>query len=129
MNRRFRLLAALTVMVAFSAYFAEGVIAVFCTSVQGMETVVQAEAGHHGSGHGTDHGQDAPGSEAPSQGTSHESHCPLGMGGGASCVAVSLPGSAAAVQDVPAGYEMEHAASQAGVELLLIHTFYHPPRA
>jgi hypothetical protein len=83
MNRRLRVLGALLALLAFSAYFAEGVRAAAC--MPGMDdhgaehASVDAHAGmNHGSSGDTDEAPDSP-------------RCPLGMAGTGSCVAVSLP--------------------------------------
>jgi hypothetical protein len=123
MNRRFRSLAALLALVAFSGYFAEGVLAVFCAPASSHAEMAMASA-HAPDGHA--HGP--AGHEAPAD-DSHQSHCPLGMAGGMSCVAASLPGTVVAVEALPASSEGAFAPQQVTTLLLLVHSPYHPPRA
>jgi hypothetical protein len=124
MDRRFRSLAALLALVAFSGYFAEGVLAVFCAPDSSQQAEIAMAAAHAPNGHA--HGpaeHEAPADE------SHQSHCPFGMGGGMSCVAASLPGTVFAVDALPASSEGAFAPQQVTVVLLLVHSPYHPPRA
>jgi hypothetical protein len=126
MTRRFRTVAALFALVAFSAYYAEGVLAVFCVtdSPHHAEMIVSHAAGdaHAAATHG------APVHEAPAEG-SHKSQCPLSMGGGMTCAPVSVPAAAAAMLPVPASTERALVPAQFNIQLLLTHSLYHPPRA
>jgi hypothetical protein len=124
MNGRFRFLAALLALVAFSAYFAEGVLAAFCAPESPQHAEVAMDTSHASAGHL--HGAPAP--EAPAEGP-HQSQCPFGMGGGMTCVAASLPGTATAVQPSPASVEGTFIPQQVSIALLLVHSLYHPPRA
>lgn len=128
MHRRFRFLAALLALVAFSAYFAEGVLAAFCapeSSVHAEVVMDSADGPYHGSSHGS---HEPAAHEAPAEG-SHQSHCPFGMGGGMTCVAASLPGNATVVAPPPSSPEGTYVPQQVTVALLLANSLYHPPRA
>ena len=120
MNRRLRLLGALVALLAFSAYFAEGVWASVC--MPGMEN---AAAAHAMDPHaGMDHGAPTPSDDAPAP------DCPLGMTVmGGSCVAVSLPSTV----EVPApAVESSTAALASGDDVhdsLLTASHFRPPRA
>jgi hypothetical protein len=122
MNRRLRFLSALLALVAFSAYFAESVVALSCAP--GTEQVAVAAAGAH-AGHSTGHDADP---ESQRSDRSHDSSCPMNVGG-ATCVAVSLPGATASVQLQPSAADAEFTRDATGAALLLIRTLYHPPRA
>jgi hypothetical protein len=123
MNRRFRFLAALLALVAFSAYFAEGVLAGVCPPESSQHAELTAHAAHGPAGES--HGPGAH--EAPAEG-SHQSHCPFGMGG-MTCVAASLPGNVNVVEPPPSGAEGAFVPQQVTIALLLVRPLYHPPRA
>jgi hypothetical protein len=128
MNRLIRRLAALLALTAFTAYFAESVVAAFCVPAPDSEQVAMDHTGHSG-GH-AGHGYHGSAPEAPDSDGSHDSHCPLGMAaGGSGCVAASLPARVAVEYVVPAAHEAAYTAQQVGVELLVTRTLYHPPRA
>ena len=120
MNRRLRLLGALVALLAFSAYFAEGVWASVC--MPGME---DGTAAHAADAHaGMNHGAPSPSDDAPAP------DCPLGMTVmGGSCVAVSLPSSV----EVPAPAAESSTAALAsgddGHDSLLTASHFRPPRA
>lgn len=120
MNRRLRLLGALVALLAFSAYFAEGVWASVC--MPGMD---DAAAAHATDAHaGMNHGAPSPSDDAPAP------DCPLGMTGmGSSCVAVSLPSAV----EVPApAVESSTAALTSADDVhdsLLTASHFRPPRA
>jgi hypothetical protein len=126
MNRRFRIVAALFALVAFSAYYAEGVLAVFCVSDSShhAEMTISHAAGeaHTATSH------ESASHEAPAEG-SHKPHCPLSMDGGMTCAPVSVPAVAAAVVPTPASTERALTAAEFNIQLLLSHSLYHPPRA
>lgn len=114
-------MAALFALVAFSAYFAEGVLAVFCV----------ADAPHHAEmamGHGPGDSNAPAAHDAPDDG-SHRSHCPLSMGGGMTCSPVSVPAAAAALLPIPPSSESALVPAEFNIQLLLTHSLYHPPRA
>jgi hypothetical protein len=121
MTRRFRKLAALSALVAFTAYYAEGVLAVFCVTDSpdhAAMTVSDAAGDAH-----------APAShDAPAEG-SHTSECPPGMGGGTTCAPVSVPAAAAVMLAMPASSERADVPAEFNTQLLLAHSLYHPPRA
>ncbi|HSJ23044.1 MAG TPA: hypothetical protein VK929_00065 [Longimicrobiales bacterium] len=121
MSRRFRFVAALMALAAFSVYFGEGVLAAFCVphSTQHAETAMD-----HASGDA--HAHAAP--EAPAEG-SHESQCPFGMGGGMTCTPVSLPSPVATMLAAPAASDSGFVPQQPNIPLLLTRSVYHPPRA
>jgi hypothetical protein len=130
MRSRFRTLAALLALFAFSAYFAEGVWASLC--LPGAETHVHmtTDADHHGSHAGGHHhapvqssgDSDSPRPDAPS--------CPLGMTGmGSSCVVASLPASTSTIAqaapehaEIPLFLDSTH-------DRLLVASLFRPPRA
>lgn len=121
MSRRFRFVAALMALVAFSAYFAEGVLAIFC--VPDSPHHAEMSIDHAG---GETH---APAThEAPAEG-SHKSQCPLSMGGGMTCAPVSMPAAAAAIVPMPPSSESAFVPAELNIQLLLTHSLYHPPRA
>jgi hypothetical protein len=126
MNARFRLVAALLALVAFSAYFAEGVLVAFCAPESSGHAEMAMDAPHvlHGESHG------AAGHEMPAEGA-NAPHCPVGMGGGGgtTCVAASLPGLVIAVEPSLAGSEGQFMPQQLTLALLLVRALYHPPRA
>jgi hypothetical protein len=124
MRSRFRTLAALLALLAFSAYFAEGVWTSLC--LPGAETHVHMaiDAAHHGShAPAQDSGDPDPSrSDAPS--------CPLGMTGmGSSCVVASLPASTSTIAqaapehaEIPLFLDSTH-------DRLLVASLFRPPRA
>jgi hypothetical protein len=121
MTRRFRIVAALFALVAFSAYYAEGVVAVFCVT----------DSPHHAEmtlSHAAGDAHAAAAHEAPAEG-SHRSECPLSMGGGMTCAPVSVPAAAAAMLPMPASTERTVVPAEFNIQLLLTHSLYHPPRA
>jgi hypothetical protein len=124
MIRRFRFLAALLALVAFSAYFAEGVVAAACAPGSPQHAEIATDTPHGTAGHS--HG--APAHEAPAE-SPHQSQCPFGMGGSMTCVAAPLPGTAIAVQPSPASNEGTFIPQQVSIALLLVHPLYQPPRA
>jgi hypothetical protein len=129
MNRRIRFLAALLALIGFTAYFAENLVAASC--VPGMETATAAMAGHathDADAHaGMDHSAPAEPADDTQTGLPH---CPLGMPAGSTCVvAATLPAPAVATYAPAPAYEHEVFSSYAGVDLLLVHAFFRPPRA
>jgi hypothetical protein len=129
MNRRVRVLSALLALLAFSAYFAESVMASSCLPGGGAEHVVASGipgVGMHG---GMNH---TP--SDPSDG-SRESHpdspsCPIGMmGTGGSCVAASLPARADAVRPMAPNHNALFPGSDQNHGLLLVAAHFRPPRA
>ena len=119
MNRRLRLVGALVALLAFSAYFAEGVWASACMPAMDDGSAAHAMDTHAGMDHGAPPADDAPAPE-----------CPLGMTlMGGSCVAVSLPASV----DVSApAVESSSAALAAADDVhdsLLTAGHFRPPRA
>ncbi|HSK19807.1 MAG TPA: hypothetical protein VK912_11725 [Longimicrobiales bacterium] len=119
MNRRLRLLGALVALLAFSAYFAEGVWASVC--MPGMDEAAAHAMDAHA---GMNHGAPSPSDDTPVP------DCPLGMTSmGSSCVAVSLPSSV----EVPApALESATAAVTSGDDIhdsLLTTSHFRPPRA
>lgn len=122
MNRRLRLVGALVALLAFSAYFAEGVWASVC--MPGMDDAAAAHAHAMDAHADMNHGAPSPSDEAPAP------DCPLGMTSmGSSCVAVSLPSSV----EVPApAVESITAAVTSGDDIhdsLLTASHFRPPRA
>jgi hypothetical protein len=139
-------MAALFALVAFSAYYAEGVLAIFCVtdSPHHEEMTVSHAAGdahaagaHEAGTHwaATDGaGADAAPTHAAGTGTapaegSHTSQCPLGMGGGVTCAPASVPAVAAAMLPTPASAERAVVPAEFNIQLLLAGSLYHPPRA
>lgn len=121
MSRRFRFVAALMALVAFSAYFAEGVLAIFCVPDSPHHTEVSMD--HAGGEAHAPATHDAPTEE------SHMPQCPFSMGGGMTCAPVSMPAAAAAIVPRPASSESAFVPAELNIQLLLAHSLYHPPRA
>jgi pimeloyl-ACP methyl ester carboxylesterase len=129
MRSRFRTLAALLALFAFSAYFAEGVWASLC--LPGAETQVHMamDATHHGS-HAAGHHAPAQDSGDPDPSRSDAPSCPLGMTGmGSSCVVASLPASTSTIAqaapehaEIPLFLDSTH-------DRLLVASLFRPPRA
>jgi hypothetical protein len=130
MNPRFRTLAALLALFAFSAYFAEGVWATLCLPGAETHASMATDAAHHGSHAGGHHDAPAQSSGAPDSPRSDAPSCPLGMtGAGSSCVAVSLPASTSTMAhaapehaEVPLFLDSTH-------DRLLVAPLFRPPRA
>jgi hypothetical protein len=136
MNPRFRLLAALLALFAFSAYFAEGVWAAMCPpgTEAGSHAVAQvadaaAPGGAH-AGHAGMHPTPAPDSEKSESSLPYSAPCPLGMpGAGGSCVAVSLPALAGEMQPAPVIHAPVVALLDTTHDQLLVAAHFRPPRA
>jgi hypothetical protein len=133
MNPRFRFLAALLALFAFSAYFAEGVWAAMCPP--GMEAGSHAaaeiaESAAHGGAHAGMHHAPAPSSDESEPSPSDSAPCPLGMpGAGGSCVAVSLPALTAVMQSGPVVHAPVIGLLDSTHDRLLVAAHFRPPRA
>ncbi|HEV2131047.1 MAG TPA: hypothetical protein VGR27_08090 [Longimicrobiaceae bacterium] len=130
MQSRFRLFAALLALLAFSAYFAEGVWASMCPP--GMEAGMNMMAQMDGAS-GSDMGgmHHASPSAPDDSGTSRSGTppCPFAVAGVGSCVAASLPATGTSVQPLLAATSVVTLSPDAGRDLLLVTTLFHPPRA
>lgn len=154
MNRRLRLVGALVALLAFSAYFAEGVWAAAC--LPGMEdhASAHASAGMNHDSPDTSSGHDSPDAHQP-HGASHASadaaaadaaaaletpaetpnapdapRCPLGMTGmGSTCVAASLPALVAAQVPALESSTVVLPAADALHDSLFTASHFRPPRA
>lgn len=129
MNRRTRLPGALLALTAFTAYIAESATVRLCTSDPQQHELAVVDHDPTGSDH-SGHTAGAAHTGAPESSgtpTSHEPHCPLGMAGGTSCVAISMPAVSDAVTAAPASYEAPFIASQVGHDLMVVRALYRPP--
>lgn len=121
MNRRIRGLAALLALIGFTAFFAEGLLAVSCGAPAAVATEAAAAHAHDGMHH------PAP---APAESGSDAPQCPMGMAGGTSCLAsATLPTNGPSAR-VP-GIETEQgmaATADAALDLI-VRTPFHPPRS
>ena len=130
MKSRFRLVAALFALSAFSLFWVEGVWASMCsTTMETASTTEMAGMDPASNSDGCPPGMTMPGSDSD-QNRSEAPHCPLVPVGAASCV-VGIP--LAAESDVsmvpsPEGSSPLGSADHAK-DLLLTVALFHPPRA
>jgi hypothetical protein len=127
MNRRIRFLAALLALIGFSAYFAQSPVAAACTTDM---VSMNATAGdpHAGMNHAA-----APAAEtvpANDDSTPGTTSCPMGMIAGNNCsVAATLPAGVSTAHSSAPGHEDGVKTARTVASLLLVHAFFHPPRA
>ncbi len=130
MRSRFRLFAALLALLAFSAYFAEGVWASMClpgtdAAMNMMAQVDDASGSEMG-------GMHHPSPSVPDDSGSSRSDappCPFAVAGVGSCVTASLPATGTSVQPLLAAASLVTLSPDAGLDLFLVTTLFHPPRA
>jgi hypothetical protein len=129
MNGRLRTLTALAALFALTVYFGESVLASWCMPAGPVASSVHAgEAAAPGHPDVHQHG---------SSGSSPESHhpdaptptCQLGMAGGGSCVAASLPSPQETMRSAPATLVGALSLSDPSPDLLLVASPFRPPQA
>ena len=129
MRPRFRVLAALVTLLAFSASFAEGVWASTCMGMGSMDESVDADGmGDMGSMPSMDSGASHGDGMAAPENASETPPCPLTAAIG-SCVALSLPACEPAAEFGSASQSAEGAAPAVTPELLFATALLRPPRA
>ncbi len=131
MRTRVRFLGALLALLAFSAYFAEGVWAAMCPPGMAPDAPAAAEAeGKPHAGHAGMHRSVPEPSDSPEHSRSDTPPCPfIAVGAGSSCVAVSLPAQGTSLQALLPTAGPVALAPGSAHDLLLASTLFHPPRA
>jgi hypothetical protein len=135
MIRRTRTLAGLVGLAAMALSHGETLLASVCASAMDMssqvaETADMSRMTHATMGMGAMEGMPMPSDDGSRDAGDRFDACPLGPALGQGCLALaSLPGGAPRAADVPPDHIGRRSGDVVGLDLLISHTLFRPPRA